>query len=737
MKLLLLLVICFVVACTSVENIPKFNQSLNQEQLQLRQVKKEMERRFPIYHGQLEVIKEKVGDRQFASFNKLQASFDGLSKNKQTFDQRSNRLFLRTKDQRQAWGNRREVTSKDSEWNSLSEFKKYSKSEYKSLLKIVENYKKEENVFNLLVTSKKIKPYTDGLPTTRSQAYTVLKAIEQRRAYKAYNKSLLMSLKEKAKTTAVDFSSLIKFSNFDRFANNKKREFSGRLNSRAKPSDKTYQQARIIISEVLNKNISGAAKDYANAVNSVQDAANKLRPIGRQYLAYLPQYLSRDKVTSINTIFDLRKNKIIEEFIAKEIEKTNEQLKTKKTVSEHLKALVVIEDKFLKQYAFLNNEKQAGQYVDLLQKKRIEYLEYIEPSLLESIKSANSLNTLSNPLRGLLAKRDSDLPVVKRINQARQNQFKSLTAFKPAVTSSDVGVGSFSSEGLNYESELLAIYLGDFRQARLDRNTIALSVIFRDYLEAYGRYCSNYLPANKVMMTRSVCATEQVTTNGWGVETDRKCVRWVDKPIGIYADPVLYNVSNRVSSRAKMKATDKMLGSIFSNPFSVRTLGDEAVSAGDDMARLVRKNQCNNWGLEHFENNLYRFATNQTPLLLPGKETLASFKAVNTEPLVAARINFAKLLNDLIADNAKTWAINRYQRNSVANVSVSKSADQTPTRVSASYRFNVLGQVSRGDVRLSFKNGFPECLYFSDAPSTCRKASRGVINRYEKGQYNR
>lgn len=72
---------------------------------------------------------------------------------------------------------------------------------------------------------------------------------------------------------------------------------------------------------------------------------------------------------------------------------------------------------------------------------------------------------------------------------------------------------SFSAKGLNYEKELTCLYLGDFAHARLERDSLEFDTLFGSYLGAFARRCSEYLPANKVEMTRSECAREQYTEN--------------------------------------------------------------------------------------------------------------------------------------------------------------------------------------------------------------------------------
>jgi hypothetical protein len=41
----------------------------------------------------------------------------------------------------------------------------------------------------------------------------------------------------------------------------------------------------------------------------------------------------------------------------------------------------------------------------------------------------------------------------------------------------------------------------------------------------------------------------------------------------------------------------------------------------------------------------------------------------------------------------------------------------------------------RGRVTVSFKDGSPDCLYFSDNPDSCRLPAAGVVSAYEKNAY--
>lgn len=55
--------------------------------------------------------------------------------------------------------------------------------------------------------------------------------------------------------------------------------------------------------------------------------------------------------------------------------------------------------------------------------------------------------------------------------------------------------------------------------------------------------------------------------------------------------------------------------------------------------------------------------------------------------------------------------------------------------ISAKYTYRGMGGAATGSVRLDFANGEPECLYFFDAPTSCRKASRRIVNAYLDGTY--
>ncbi|PCI72460.1 MAG: hypothetical protein COB26_00100 [Piscirickettsiaceae bacterium] len=317
------------------------------------------------------------------------------------------------------------------------------------------------------------------------------------------------------------------------------------------------------------------------------------------------------------------------------------------------------------------------------------------------------------------------------VQRSRAKKVVIKPTFKVARSGSGLSTSSFTSEGLNYETELMAIYLGDFEHARLERNSQGLSSIFNKYLKAYGKYCDAYLPSNKVAITYSKCATERVTKNGFGTVTNTSCVSWVNVPTGLYADPKLYSSNNKLSA----SAGKGMLKKAFSgDPFASRSIMDDTLSLGNDMSNLVQKNKCGNAGLKRFESNLYRFVEGKAPLLLSGRETLASTRNTKHTSFDAGNLNLAELIDDLIVENSKGWMMNRYQSGGVSNIRKGRNTAGSGS-VTASYSFYSIQKRETGTVTLTFANDLPTCLYFFDAPQTCRKPSRRIINKYEKGQY--
>jgi hypothetical protein len=89
-------------------------------------------------------------------------------------------------------------------------------------------------------------------------------------------------------------------------------------------------------------------------------------------------------------------------------------------------------------------------------------------------------------------------------------------------------------------------------------------------------------------------------------------------------------------------------------------------------------------------------------------------------------------VDDLVTESARSWTMNRYQPGSISDPIVSHDPEGEPVRIMA--RFGYAGG-QRGRVTVSFKDGAPDCLYFSDSLDNCRAASQRVISAYQKNAY--
>ncbi|MEO1730342.1 MAG: hypothetical protein AAFR64_06355 [Pseudomonadota bacterium] len=306
-----------------------------------------------------------------------------------------------------------------------------------------------------------------------------------------------------------------------------------------------------------------------------------------------------------------------------------------------------------------------------------------------------------------------------------------------AIAQGALNADSLKVDGLNYETELKAIFLGDLGNARIEPESMRFTGLVDSYIEAYARQCDKYLPTNKVELTEQVCTGETVTRNGFGVEINRYCSSWQTVGRGLYADPVILNANGKIKQRLFPGQIVSMIGiDKSSNPIEAqRQMVDIVLSFGDDMPRLLNTNGCASAATKRLEANLVKMATGERGLKLASGATLASTREASTGAAFVDS-NYGKMIDELIVENSRGWMFNRYVQGSTNGVSVTqRDGEGRPVSISASYRFTQLGSPQRGSVRLTFEDGLPKCLYFFDAPNTCRLPSRRIMTAYEKGEY--
>ncbi|HEY3740904.1 MAG TPA: hypothetical protein VGL53_13720 [Bryobacteraceae bacterium] len=311
---------------------------------------------------------------------------------------------------------------------------------------------------------------------------------------------------------------------------------------------------------------------------------------------------------------------------------------------------------------------------------------------------------------------------------------KSTAPAKPASTAP----ARFSAVGLNNEDDLVRIYSGEFQSVRLDRASAEFMLIISSYMNDYARECKQFLPPNKVEITKQVCTQTSTPVNGYGNPVGAStCVAYETVGTGLYADPQLYAAEQEVDANAAKKMLGNMMGMLTgkggaaSNPLTMpQQITDQLTAVGNEMQSLIHTNACGSRGLVNFQSNLIRFANGDNPTKFAGAVVAT---ATPGEP--AKDTDFARLLDDLVADNARGWMMNRYQRGSITDPIVSRDPLGHPVRVMAQYSYAGMQGAQRGRVTVSFKDGSPDCLYFSDAPDTCRLPAEGVVSAYEKNAY--
>jgi len=311
---------------------------------------------------------------------------------------------------------------------------------------------------------------------------------------------------------------------------------------------------------------------------------------------------------------------------------------------------------------------------------------------------------------------------------------------RPAATTEPT-LASFSAVGLNYERDLTGLFLGDFEHLRLSRESLEFDTLLSSYLKTFARHCSADLPASRVEMTKSVCVREQYPVNRYGVQVGAStCVEYQDVGTGLYADPDLYAAWRRVDADTGRTVVKDVLGSLSNNNNVIGTAmhaRDAAASVGHDMESLIATNGCASPSVHRFQDNLLRFAQGRAGVRLASGETLASIGPAKAAPGAPFReSDYAKLLEDLVSEQSRTWMMNRYIRGSVSDVRVT-SRDQTghPLEVVGQYAFDGVNGRSTGTVTLRFSDRLPQCMYFPDFPNTCRTASPRIVAAYENNKY--
>lgn len=301
---------------------------------------------------------------------------------------------------------------------------------------------------------------------------------------------------------------------------------------------------------------------------------------------------------------------------------------------------------------------------------------------------------------------------------------------------------TLKTRGLTNDTLTTRIFEGDFVHIDLDRTDNRFGILFGQYLDAFAHYCSAALPPNKVEMTRQRCVTERVTRNGYGMEISRICVEHETVGTGLFAKPAMYDALNTLN-RQRAADVGRELSRAFGDITKPNALSEMVSLIGDvqaiasDMNSLVQKNACTSPGLIRFEDNLRMFALNKQPIPLRGVAVVPSVIAPPTGQAFKDQ-DYRKLIEDLILDDTPRWgAFARFISGSVTNATIGdRDKLGRPLRVIAPYTWEGMLGRTEGQVTLTFSDGLPECLTYSETPSVCHSPNRRIIARYLEGGYS-
>ncbi len=319
--------------------------------------------------------------------------------------------------------------------------------------------------------------------------------------------------------------------------------------------------------------------------------------------------------------------------------------------------------------------------------------------------------------------------VTSSFNKVNSNESEKLAAESQLM--------KFNTDGLYYAEFYDYIFRGHFENIKIKREDMEFLAIFEQYLRTFGKQCSSYLPTDKVKIMQQECAMEQVTTNGYGIETSRVCIKWRWVWSGIYAKPDLYNAKMEVERIQRSDALRTTINMI-TDPNAMGNSVDmihKIKGLKNDMAQFFTLNPCNSVGIKRFEENLKRFALNKPAIYMHGVSKYAAMKKSGGPTGLQ---DFNKLIDDLVANQSKTWSFNRYISRSISNIIVqSKDNQGRPTELKANYSFSGFSSNSKGQVRITFTNGLPKCIYFSDFPNNCKTPSSSIVASFARGKYKR
>ncbi len=307
---------------------------------------------------------------------------------------------------------------------------------------------------------------------------------------------------------------------------------------------------------------------------------------------------------------------------------------------------------------------------------------------------------------------------------------RSSSADLPSIQVGSLTPSGLNTDNLNYGDDIKRIYIGDFEHVSFKRDSTNFTLLVDTYMTEYSKSCDRSLPKDKVQIMQTICTNQVATVNQFGTEVDaRRCTQYNTVGTGRYADPRVYALHKALDSSmnvAVLQAYIKDLVPNAGNGTGLRQMTDIGTYVLQDGAQFLVDNACASPATMRYQENLLHFGRGEAPISMPG-----ATKALSTMTL-AKQQNYKGLIDGLITEESKAWAVNRYLGGSAQVTAVNHNSDGTPKEIDAKYS---LANQSTGKVRVTFEDDAAPCLYFSDAPTNCRIPNPKLMSAFRRNKY--
>lgn len=364
--------------------------------------------------------------------------------------------------------------------------------------------------------------------------------------------------------------------------------------------------------------------------------------------------------------------------------------------------------------------------------------------------SAGRQAALFERFQAPLAARDAQIRA--RIEAAEQAQ---LSAYRQslATAAGKRGAPALREQDLNIPpgplAELLrAIFEGHFERVGLQPSDTRIRLLVGGFTNRAWSRCGKRGIDDPVELPETVCREWLVTKVARGnepaVEQSRICTQSETHGSGVYVERGMSQAMNADTEAQLSSGLRQVVDQVMQRPergssttgkgsfdWLSSTLAYQA--AGADLAAA---NDCDGRGVKRFERNLEHLLLGTPATQLDGLPRIGVAMLPPPSGEAYRDSNYERLLDDLVSDQSRGWAFDRYEAHSITDTSVStRDKAGRPAVVIAAFGYQGMRGRQTGQVTLRFEDGRPRCITFSDQPDECRALSQSIVADYLDGAY--